>query len=151
MSNVGLTSDTSYCADGLFAADRTPHPQAFEFKKVIQPAGFELVPLSANSIRLINRLDFTDLDQFYFNWVVRSNGETIAKGELNAGSVAPHKEKIITLPLPVLKAKPGTEYFVTIEMRTRHDAPLVPAHYVAAWEQFPLPVAAAENARSCTQ
>lgn len=144
MGNVGLTSDTSYCADGLFAADRTPHPQAFEFKKVIQPAGFEPVPLSANSIRIINRLDFTDLDQFYFNWVIRSNGETIAKGELNAGSVAPHKEKIITLPLPVLKAKPGTEYFVTIEMRTRHDAPLVPAHYLAAWEQFPLPVALAE-------
>ncbi|WP_315822086.1 glycoside hydrolase family 2 TIM barrel-domain containing protein [Paraflavitalea speifideaquila] len=33
MGNVGLTSDTSYCADGLFAADRTPIHRHLSLKK----------------------------------------------------------------------------------------------------------------------
>ncbi len=140
MGNVGLTSDTSYCADGLFAADRTPHPQAFEFKKVIQPVDFEAVPFSANSVRLINRLDFTNLDQFSFRWFIRSNGKNIAEGELQVGSIAPHQSKIITVPVPAIKAMRGAEYFLTIVASTRYATPAVPAGHPAAWEQFPLPV-----------
>jgi beta-galactosidase len=140
MGNVGATSDTSYCADGLFAADRTPHPQAFEFKKVIQPVGFEPVALSANSIRLINRLDFTNLDQFTFSWFIKANGIKVAGGVLEAGSLAPHDEKTISLPLPVLAPQPGVEYFLTVAANTRYAGPVLPAGELVAWEQFRLPV-----------
>ncbi|RPE12780.1 DUF4981 domain-containing protein [Chitinophaga lutea] len=143
MGNVGLTSDTSYCADGLFAADRTPHPQAFEFKKVIQPVDFEAVTFSSNSVRLINRMDFTDLDQYSFSWFIRADGKNIASGELQAGALAPHASKIIALPLPRFEAVPGAEYFLTLEARTRYATPAIPAQHLVAWEQFPLPVAQA--------
>ncbi len=79
MGNVGATSDTSFCADGLFAADRTPHPQAFEFKKVVQPVTFAPVPMSANAITVTNRLDFTNLDAFDFAWFVTRNGNALRK------------------------------------------------------------------------
>ena len=143
MGNVGLTSDTSYCADGLFAADRTPHPQAFELKKVIQPVDFEAVTFSANSVRITNRLDFTDLDQFSFRWFIRSNGKNIAEGELPVGSIAPHQRKVVALPVPAIKPMPGAEYFLTIVASTRYATPAVPAGHPAAWEQFLLPVHAA--------
>ncbi|MGX5818750.1 glycoside hydrolase family 2 TIM barrel-domain containing protein [Chitinophaga lutea] len=139
MGNVGLTSDTSYCADGLFAADRTPHPQAFEFKKVIQPVTFEPVAFSSNSIRLLNRLDFTDLGAFDFSWYIQANGEKVAEGIIDAVALAPHRQKEISLALPALAAKPGTAYFLTIEARTKNATPLVPAGHLAAWEQFELP------------
>ncbi len=146
MGQVGLTSDTSYCADGLFAADRTPHPQAFELKKVLQPATFETVPLSSNQLRIINRLDFTSLDQYQFSWFIRSNGETIAKGPLEVGAIAPHGEKTVSLSLPMLKAKPGTAYFLTVEMRSKVATAAVPAEHLLAWEQFELPSALQESA-----
>ncbi|RFS19159.1 DUF4981 domain-containing protein [Chitinophaga silvatica] len=145
MGQVGLTSDTSYCADGLFAADRTPHPQAFELKKVIQPVTFTTVPLSPNQLRIINRLDFTNLNQFEFSWYIRSNGESVAKGPLQVGDVLPHAEKTITLSLPALKAKPGTEYFLTVEMRTRKETASIPADHLLAWEQFELPATLQET------
>ncbi|SHM50679.1 beta-galactosidase [Chitinophaga jiangningensis] len=146
MGQVGLTSDTSYCADGLFAADRTPHPQAFELKKVIQPATFEAVPLSANQLRVINRLDFTNLDQFECYWLIRCEGETLAKGPLQVGSVQPHQEKTILLNLPALQMQPGKEYFLTVEMRTKNATAALPANHLLAWEQFALPALSQDTA-----
>lgn len=136
MGNVGATSDTSFCADGLFAADRTPHPQAFEFKKVIQPVTFAPVPMSANSIQVTNRLDFTDLGAFDFSWSVSRNGEKIAEGKWGPVDVAPRSTKTLSFPLPPMDGT--SEYFLTVEARTRETGPLVPAGHLAAWEQLPL-------------
>ncbi|WP_315822087.1 beta-galactosidase small subunit family protein [Paraflavitalea speifideaquila] len=107
---------------------------------MIQPVAFEPVALSANSIRLINRLDFTDLDQFTFSWYIKANGVKLHGGDLEVGSLAPHGEKIINLPLPVIAPQPGVEYFLTIEAHTRYASSLLPAGELAAWEQFGLPV-----------
>lgn len=136
MGNVGATSDTSYCADGLFTAARTPHPQAYEFKKVVQPVTFSTVPMSANQIRVTNRYDFTGLDQLDFSWFVTRDGKRVAEGKLDRVQVEPQGEKVITLPLPATDSQ--SEYFVTIEARTRDNSPLVPAGHLAAWEQFPM-------------
>lgn len=148
MGQVGLTSDTSYCADGLFAADRSPHPQAFELKKVIQPVTFETVPLSASQLRIINRLDFTNLEQFDFSWYIRCNGETVAKGPLQVGAVLPHQAKTVPLTLPALSNK---AYFLTVEMRTKNATAVLPANHLLAWEQFELPCSPQDTASPIAQ
>uniref|UniRef100_UPI00262CA479 glycoside hydrolase family 2 TIM barrel-domain containing protein n=1 Tax=Chitinophaga sp. TaxID=1869181 RepID=UPI00262CA479 len=136
MGNVGATSDTSFCADGLFAADRTPHPQAYELKKVLQPVTFAAAPLSANAIAVTNRHDFTNLGAYGFSWFVERNGKRIAEGKLDKLDIAPQATRIVHLPLP--KMENGGEYFLTVQAHTSAVAPLVPAGHLAAWEQFPL-------------
>lgn len=136
MGNVGATSDTSFCADGLFAADRTPHPQAFELKKVLQPVTFAAVPMAANAIAVTNRQDFTNLSAYALSWFVERNGERVAEGKLEKLDVPPHATHIIHLPLPDMRE--SGEYFLTIEAHTAAASPLVPAGHRAAWEQFPL-------------
>jgi beta-galactosidase len=139
MGTVGNTSDTSFCADGLFHADRTPHPQAFEVKKVYQNISFESLPLQANSFRITNHFDFTNLESYDLDWFVKADGKIIAQGNLPGVDVAPHHSKEISIHFPVVEIQPGTEYFMTIEARTKKAGELIPKDYLIAWEQFKLP------------
>jgi beta-galactosidase len=140
MGNVGATSDTSFCADGMFHADRTPHPQAFELKKVYQDVHFELTDGIKNLLKITNRFDFTNLNQYQFNWFIKGNGQIVTDGRLAELNIEPHQSKEIRLEIPVFNKQPGVEYFLTIQAKTRFATPLVAAGYIMATEQFSLPV-----------
>lgn len=140
MGKVGETSDTSFCADGLFSADRKPHPQAFELKKIYQNIHFSPVDFAANKIDITNRFDFTNLSQYNFEWYIKGNGVTVAQGKLGRLDMAPHTTKTIQLNTPVLDVQPGVEYFLTINAKTKQESPLLPADFLVAFEQFKLPV-----------
>ncbi|HVM86728.1 MAG TPA: glycoside hydrolase family 2 TIM barrel-domain containing protein [Puia sp.] len=139
MGSVGNTSDTSFCADGLFHADRTPHPQAFEVKKIYQNISFEALPLQQNSFQIINHFDFTNLNQYDFDWYIKANGKFVQKGKLADMDVIPNGSKNISIGLPVINIQPNTEYFLTIEAKTKYATNILPAGYIIAWEQFELP------------
>jgi beta-galactosidase len=139
MGSVGETSDTSFCADGLFAADRTPHPQAFELKKVYQNILFEEVDFSNNRIRITNRFDFTNLSNYQLSWSIKADGKIVASGVLQSIDIEPRQSKEILLDLPALHANPGTEYFLLIKAETKQATALVPANFTIASEQFQLP------------
>ncbi|MDN3654579.1 glycoside hydrolase family 2 TIM barrel-domain containing protein [Ferruginibacter paludis] len=140
MGNVGETSDTSFCADGMFAADRTPHPQAFELKKVYQNILFEPVDFSTNTIRVTNRFDFTNLNNYTITWYIKADGKIIAKGNISTFDLSPQQSTAIKLDLPVIDADAGKEYFLFIAAETKQATALIPAKFVVAWEQFKLPV-----------
>jgi beta-galactosidase len=139
MGNVGATSDTSFCADGLFDAARNPHPQAFELKKVYQPISFSAVGLTENTIRLINRTDFTHLNEYTLHWFIKADGKIIVSGNEAIPAIAPQATGEMELKIPSFTRQPGTEYFLTLEARTNTATALLPAGYAAAWEQFKLP------------
>lgn len=140
MGKVGETSDTSFCADGLFTSDRQPHPQAFELKRVYQNVNFEPTPFTKNQITIFNRFDFTDLNQYYFDWYIKADGKIVAQGRIEDFNLAPHQSKVVTLKIPELNPNPGTEYFITINGKTKYASPLLPANYLMAENQFKLPV-----------
>lgn len=142
MGNVGATSDTSFCADGMFHADRTPHPQAFEMRKVYQNIHFTWQD-TGSTLTVVNRFDFTNLDKYELRWFIKGNGIQVASGTLQNLSVAPHQGKTIKLNIPAFYKQPGTEYFLTIQALSKNAAPLVPAGFVIATEQFALPGIAA--------
>lgn len=139
MGVVGNTSDTSFCADGLFQADRTPHPQAFEVKKVYQNISFESLPLQANSFRITNHFDFTNLSAYDFDWIVKGNGKMVLKGNLPGIHLEPHQSVDISIPFAIPAIQPGVECFLTIEARTKKESVMIPKDFVIAWEQFALP------------
>ncbi len=148
MGNVGVTSDTSYCADGLFTADRQPHPQAFELKKVYQNIDFKPMDFTSNTVTVINRYDFTNLNQFNFDWFVKADGKIVAQGKLNPFDLAPHQTKNIKIDIPDFKAEPGTEYFLSVNATTKYATELVPADFLLATDQFKLPVYKEKEAAS---
>ena len=61
-----MPSDGNFCINGLVDPDRKPHPQLSEVRKVYQPVKIEAVDLEAGKFRIINRFDFSNLNEYRF-------------------------------------------------------------------------------------
>lgn len=140
MGFVGIVNDSNFCANGLVAANRALHPHIYEVKKVYQYMHFEGVPFSLNQIKVTNRHDFLSSAVYDYSWKVKADGQTLYEGKLDVPEIAPHGSAIVTLPLPAIEGKPGTEYFLHLSATTKEATPMVPQGYVSASEQWRLPV-----------
>ena len=58
-----MPSDGNFCINGLVGPDRKPHPQLAEVKAVYQPIDIEYDSVSEDEIRIINRFDFSNLNE----------------------------------------------------------------------------------------
>ena len=128
------------CANGLVAADRTPHPHIYEVKKVLQYIHFEPLAFTPNKIKVTNWHDFIGLEGYTLRWAVECDGKTVQNGEMDFPKIAPRNSANIELPLKALPAD-GKEYFLTLRAFTKHEAPLVPKGHEVAIEQWELPSA----------
>lgn len=138
MGFVGVVNDSTFCANGLVAADRSLHPHIYEIKKVIQYIGFEPVAFSANKVKITNRHDFITLDGYRLHWAVEADGKTIQQGMMDFPTLNPQCSTDIELPLKAVPAD-GREYFLTLRATTKQAAPLVPQGHEVATEQWKLP------------
>lgn len=129
-----LQNDENFCANGLVAADRTPHPGLYEVKKVYQNILFKAKDLSKGIITVQNSFDFTNLDQYRFVWELYRNGQKVMEGAF-ALQLAPHSQKDVVLPWVAFQKEPG-EYFVNVYAYTRKATDLVPVGHEVAREQF---------------
>ena len=138
MGFVGVVNDSNFCANGLIAADRTPHPHIYEVKKVLQYIHFEPLAFTPNKIKVTNWHDFIGLEGYTLRWAVECDGKTVQNGEMDFPKIAPKNSANIELPLKALPAD-GKEYFLTLRAFTKHEAPLVPKGHEVAIEQWELP------------
>ncbi len=130
-----LQNDENFCANGLIAADQTPHPGLFEVKKVYAQIQFTEKDAAKGVITVQNLYDFTNLDQFNFAWQLFKNGTMVEEGKFDV-SLLPKQQKDITLPVPMFKAEEGSEFYFTVRAFTKNEAPLVPAGHEVSWAQF---------------
>lgn len=139
MGQVGATSDTSFCADGMFQANREPHPQAFEMQQVYAPVGFEAAGIMSDQVRIFNRYDFTNLDQLDLSWRLRADGKDMAVESIPPVSLAAHESALVSLGIPSFFQEPGKKYFLYLEARLRKARGLLPANFLVAREQLAIP------------
>ncbi len=130
-----LQNDENFCANGLVAADRTPHPGLYEVKKVYQNILFKEKDLASGTILIQNLFDFTNLDQFNFKWELYRNGEKVKEGPFSV-SLAPGQQKEVKLKVPLIKSAAGSEYYLNVFAYTKNATELVPAGHEIAREQF---------------
>ena len=135
LGGYSLQNDENFCSNGLIAANRTVHPGLYEVKKVYQNILFKEKDLSSGIITVHNLFDFTNLDNYNFNWVLQRNGETVKEGSFLV-SLAPHQQKDIKLSLPPLKVAAGSEYYLSVFAYTKKATDLVSAGFEIAREQF---------------
>lgn len=130
----GATSG-HFCANGIIAADRTPHPSYYEVKKVYQPIRAEEKNLLGGKLLVRNKFRFIDLSGFALVWSVQAAGETIQKGRIDDLRVPPGETAALSLPYD-LSDLPASECILTVSFVTREDAPWAQAGYEVAWDQF---------------
>lgn len=129
-------SNVYFCANGIIGADRKPHPQITEVKKVYQEIKTEAFDLMAGKFRVKNKFLFTDISNYKCAWVLKAEGEVIDSGELDKFECEPLSETFITIPYSVDSIPKDKEVILTISFFTRKKTPGLKSNFEIAWDQF---------------
>ena len=162
-----MPSDGNFCINGLVDPDRKPHPQLAEVRKVYQPIKIEMVDPDSLRFRIINRFDFSDLEEYSLACMLRPDiahewsvhpDKFLArplKGHLRPISItlAPHDTGYFTIPQQFMEiirdldtVSPGQDVMLDFMLYTKRqnlqqwqlDSPS--GSSLVAYEQFKLPV-----------
>ena len=121
-------NDGPFCINGLVAPDRKPHPHYYEVQYVYQPLKFVK---EGDSIHIVNRNFFTDIDEYEYYCEVYHNGELIT------GELARVKDGCFEIPYPYYPYN-EPELLLNVYARLRQATPWAPEGFVVAREQFVL-------------
>jgi beta-galactosidase len=135
-------------ADGMMLPDRTPHPHAFEVKKVYQNVTVEPIDWTEGRFRVTNRHDFVSLNAYDISWRLEADGRVVAGDLLPRLDIPPRSSGEIRVTLPTTAG--NAEYFLTFSARTADAAPLVERGFEVAWDQFLVPGRPASPAAPAT-
>lgn len=130
--------DGNFCADGIVAADRTPHPAYYEVKKAYQPVRVRAVDLSGGVVRVENRGAFSDLSGFEMLWQVTEDGRPVAQRRMEPPPAGPGESREVRLGFRTTDFRRDAECFLTVFFLARNATPWCRKGYPAAFEQFQL-------------
>ncbi|MFW6123635.1 MAG: glycoside hydrolase family 2 TIM barrel-domain containing protein [Acidobacteriota bacterium] len=136
----GVPSDGNFCINGLVNPDRSPHPALHEVKKVYQYAEFKPLDLNSGKISITNKFSFTPLSDFELEWSIESDGIEIDSGLFKNLDVPPLETKQVELVYALPSIKPGSEYFLNLNLKRKKECSLLPQGHITAQEQFKLPI-----------
>ena len=140
--------DPQMCCNGIVGPDLTPHPGAFEAKKVQAPVGIYVKSrqgfdpgqdIDAGQVTIWNKYQFLSLAHLELDWELVQDGLVIQSGVLPPPDAAPGQRAALTIPFTLpAQPLPGGEYFVNLRLRLIEATPWAPAGHEIAWEQFAL-------------
>ena len=131
--NRNIPSSENFLCNGLFYANRTPYPHAWEMKKVYQDLHTKWV--GANKISIYNEKNFTGTSNIQLHWNITVDGVVKQSGKIENLNVEPQHTAEITIPF---KQPITGEAFLNIVYKTKEQQPLVPANHIVAMEQIKL-------------
>lgn len=123
-------TDWNYAAKGIFYANRTPYPHAWEMKKIYQDIHSKL---SGTTVEVSNERFFTTLDNVKLVWELIVDGEKIQNGEVSSIAVAPQGKASISIPF---RQPAKGEVFLNLTYSLKKAEPLLPAGHIVATEQL---------------
>jgi len=140
-NHKGIYNDGNFCMNGLLAADQTPHPGLKALKYYQQNVRVDAVDWSTNTFRIINRYDFSRLDEFLQGrWEVLKNGEIIISGELPELKIEPGSGMDFSIPIDKQVLEQGSEYYINFIFSTIQETFYARKGFEMAWEQFHHPM-----------
>jgi beta-galactosidase len=131
----------NFCFNGVFAADRTPNPHAWECKYVFQPAAFEGADLEKGRVRIINRFSFTNLNEYEIRWTLSEDGKQLQSGVLLEQSVNPGSAAILKVPFKPVQFRKDADYWLRLSLHEKTDRPWCEKGYEIAKDQILLKAA----------
>tara|TARA_Y100001970_G_scaffold151164_1_gene185218 strand:+ start:1755 stop:4928 length:3174 start_codon:yes stop_codon:yes gene_type:complete len=140
-----LKNDSNFCANGLVSADRSLNPHIYEVKKVYQPIKLKMLDQDQNTSRITkiiikNGYNFLNLDHLDFSWIIEEDGKIIMSGKLTQMNLNPGESEVFSFNHGNISILPGSEYYLTVLVKTKKKSQLLPKGFLLAWEQFYLPI-----------
>ena len=128
-------SDLNFCNNGLISPDRIPNPHMYEVGYFYQNIWTELVDTNGK-IRIHNENFFSDLSDYYLEWQVLKDGETLRNGREEKISVAPQQKCHMSLPIGEIDR--NAEWLLNIAYKLKQKTGLLPAGHAVAKQQLVL-------------
>ncbi|MCY1722886.1 DUF4981 domain-containing protein [Prolixibacteraceae bacterium Z1-6] len=133
-------NDNNFCINGVIASDRSPKPQTWEVKYVMQPVKFTAVDLENGLVRVLSRFSFSNINEYSFTWTVNEDAIEIQSGTINGFSLSPGEAKVLKIPVEPISAKANAEYWLRLSVQLKEDKNWAKAGHELAKAQFKLPV-----------
>ncbi|MDE5994728.1 MAG: DUF4981 domain-containing protein, partial [Oscillospiraceae bacterium] len=127
-------SNTYFCANGIIAADRKPHPSYYEVKKVYSEIKVKEKDIAKGEFVLYNKHLFTDLSDFEFKWSLQADGSEIQSGILELNCL-PQGETEFTVPYDIASL-PSAECVLIISYLNKSEHPWCEKGYEQSFDQF---------------
>ncbi|MEJ2043087.1 MAG: beta-galactosidase [Reinekea sp.] len=134
-------NDRQFCINGLIFPDRTLHPTVIEAKYCQQYLSFSHCPGADVRIQVTSEYLFRSTNNEILHWQIEENGHPIHSGQLVL-KLQPGEQQILTLLGALLEPKPGCEYHLTLQVKTRKATTWCDSGHIVAQDQFELPASA---------
>ncbi|MFK0572792.1 glycoside hydrolase family 2 TIM barrel-domain containing protein [Endozoicomonas sp.] len=121
--------------NGMFTADRKPHPHAIQIKQSYRPVSSIPVELKEGRLKLQNKNWFEDTRHYSIKWELTADGRVVQLGEIDAPEVAPRRTAEYTLPVS-MEGLAGNEFHLKVSYCLKESTLWAEKGYPVAWDQF---------------
>lgn len=134
-------NDDNFCANGLVFPDRSLQPEIYEVKYQYRNILAKDVDASKGVVSIESRFNFVNIaDVVDGYWFLKEDGRTVKYGKIDASSlnIGPSSKKNITLDLPKIETKAGSEYYLDLDFQLKEKTAWADKGYSIAHDQFRL-------------
>lgn len=132
-------TDWNFCVNGLTTPDRSITPKLEEVKKVYQYIEVRPVDVVQGHIRILNKYQFLNLNQFDLSWELSCDGSVVQAGVMAPLDLEPGKSADVHIPLDHPPLKAAAEYHLKVVFSLPVDTAWARRGHVVAWEQIAVP------------
>lgn len=143
-------NDDNFCANGLVFPDRKLQPEIWEVKYQYRNILAKNIDASKGVVSIESRFNFVNINEVADGfWVLLEDGKRIESGKIDdsALDIAPLSKKNITLDLPKIETKAGSEYHLDLDFRLKEKSIWAEKGFSIAHEQFRLNLGEAKTPR----
>ena len=133
-----VPSSGNFNFNGLVFPDRRIQPAWHEVKRVYQHVEFELLNEDRGLLRVDNRYNFLNLENFELHWSVVADGTAVQSGVVTNLDIAPESSTEVRVPMDSAQLRSGTEHHLNLQLIEPRQRGLIDAGYVYAEAQFRL-------------
>ncbi|MCF7567062.1 DUF4981 domain-containing protein [Sabulilitoribacter arenilitoris] len=136
MGDPRTMNDSTFCANGLLYADRTPYPYLKEVKHVYRNIKIKPRNVSSGEFTLQNNFFFTNTENFKIEYSILKEGEVVGNGVVNKIVVEPNDSTNFVIPITNLKVDKKYDYYINFAVRQMANNSLVPADHIVSRDQI---------------
>ncbi len=136
MGYVGISNDSSFCANGLVTSDRKLNPHIYEVKKVYQPFKILADDAATGKFKLWNRFDFSSTEGYKLTYRISHYGEVLEEKILEMPFVMPQDTIAFAIDYGELPNRKSGDYVITISIHQNDDHLTLEKGHELAWDQF---------------
>ena len=138
MGDPKKMNDSTFCANGLLYANRTPYPYLNEVKHVYRNIKIKAKNIEKGEFTVHNNFFFTSTENFKIDYEVFKEGTSISKGVFNDVNINLRDSVNVSIPISNLKFEKEFEYYINFAVHQKNEGTLIPANHIISRDQIVL-------------